>query len=275
MTASPTRSPRRVPLRLPTLVEVIGLLAFIVVIAPLIVVAGAALNADRMSFPPENWTFDWMIQALMQRDFMSGAFISFLLASSAALTATAFALPIVLLLRKANPAVARIVSLSFLGPLIVPSVIFALALYQVMILLIGSGNFLGLFIGHVIITLPFPIRTISAVSEGLDPALEDAASSVGSRPFQTFWHVTLPTIKTGVLGGFLFAFITSWNDFSVSIFLAPNQALPLSIQIFEYLQYEYRPVIAAIATWSVLGSAVLVYMIDRLVGLNVFMGNRR
>lgn len=249
-------------------------ICLVFVLGPIIVVAGAALNEQSMSFPPSSLTLHWMIDALGEQEFMNGALISFALACSSALISTLFAIPVALLLRRLPTSLARLLSLTFLGPLLVPSVIFALALYQVMMMSLGSANFVALLIGHVIITMPFPVRTITAVSEGLDPALEDAAASVGSSPWTTFVHVTLPLIKAGVLAGFLFAFITSWNDFSVSLFLTPRELQPLPIKIYEYLLYEYRPVIAAVSTWSVIASAALVYLIDRLVGLNVFVGQR-
>ncbi len=270
---APVRRPAR-RLRLPNLLELAAFACFLFVIGPLVVVAGAALNRDEMSFPPRNLSLHWMIDALREWDFISGALVSFGLAGGAALVATIFALPVVLVLRKTRPNIARILGLAFLGPLLVPSIIFALALYQTIMMLLGSSNLAGLFIGHVIITMPYPIRTITAVVDGLDPSLEDAASSVGSTPMRTFRHITLPLIKPGVMAGFLFAFITSWNDFSISIFLSPPGYSPLPIKIYEYLLFEYRPVIAAVATWSMLMSALLVYLIDRLVGLNVFMGNR-
>ncbi|HMN84893.1 MAG TPA: ABC transporter permease [Bauldia sp.] len=264
----------RFRLRLPTLLELGALLAFLFVVAPLVVVAGAALNSEAMAFPPRLLTFHWMIQALQEWDFVSGALVSFCLALAAASVSTMFAIPVALMLRRVRPATARLLSLTFLGPLLVPTVIFALALYQVMLTVFGSNSLFALLAGHVIITMPYPVRTITAVSEGLDPALEDAASSVGSHPWNTFRRVTFPLIKSGVVAGFLFAFITSWNDFSVSIFLTPREFAPLPIKIYEYLLYEYRPVIAAVSTWSVLASAALVYIIDRLVGLNVFVGQR-
>lgn len=265
--------PRR-KLRLPTGLEIAAFASFIFVIGPLVVVAGAALNSETMSFPPQSLTLHWMIQALRESTFVNGAAVSFVVAMVAATLSTIFALPVVLMLRRVPPATARLVSLVFMGPLLVPSVIFALALYSVMMQMFGVTSIVALIIGHVIITMPFPVRTISAVTEGLDPALEDAASSVGATPWRTFLSVTLPLIKSGVVAGFLFAFITSWNDFAVSIFLTPREMQPLAIKIYEYLLYEYRPLIAAVSTWSMLGSAALVLIIDRLVGLSVFSGQR-
>lgn len=265
---------RRIRLRLPTGLEIAAFCSFVVVVAPLIVVAGAALNAEAMVFPPKSLTLHWMGAALTDRSFINAAMASFVVAFVAAAVSTIFALPIALRLRKAPPLVARLLTLSFMGPLLVPSVIFALALYSVIIYALGVTNLFVLMIGHIVITMPYPVRTITAVTENLDPALEDAASSVGATPWRTFLSVTLPLIKPGVIAGFLFAFITSWNDFSISIFLSPRELQPLPIKIYEYLLYEYRPLIAAVSTWSVIGSAVVVMIIDRLVGLNVFSGRR-
>ncbi|MCJ9670369.1 MULTISPECIES: ABC transporter permease [unclassified Neorhizobium] len=267
-------SSRKMRLPLPTALGIAAFCAFVIVVAPLFVVVGAALNAEAMFFPPKQLTLHWMVAALTDGSFVNGALISFTVAAVAATVSTIFALPVALQLRKAPPTVAKILTLSFMGPLLVPSVIFALSLYSVVIYAFGVTNLFVLVIGHVMITMPYPVRTITAVTENLDPALEDAASSVGANPWRTFVSVTLPLIKPGVIAGFLFAFITSWNDFSISVFLTPRELQPLPIKIYEYLLYQYRPLIAAVSTWSVIGSAIVVLIIDRLVGLNVFTGRR-
>ncbi len=275
MTFTQQTSRPRLTVPRPTLLGVAAFCCLILVIAPLIVVAGAALNADAMFFPPRNFTLRWMIEAVTDEMFVKAALVSFLVALASAAISTIFAVPVALRLRKAPPAVARVLTLTFMGPLLVPTIIFALALYSVILYMFGVTSLAALVIGHVIITMPYPVRTITAVTENLDPALEDAASSVGATPWRTFLSVTLPLIKSGVIAGFLFAFITSWNDFSISIFLTPREFQPLPIRIYEYLLYEYKPLIAAVSTWSVIGSAVVVLAIDRLVGLDVFSGRRR
>lgn len=259
----------------PSLLGVVAFCCLVFVVAPLIVVAGAALNADAMFFPPRNFTLRWMLEAVTDEMFVKAALVSFIVALVSSSISTCFAIPVALRLRKAAPVVARIMTLTFMGPLLVPTIIFALALYSVILYIFGVTSLVALVIGHVIITMPYPVRTITAVTENLDPALEDAASSVGATPWRTFLSVTLPLIKSGVIAGFLFAFITSWNDFSISIFLTPREFQPLPIRIYEYLLYEYKPLIAAVSTWSVIGSAVVVLAIDRLVGLDVFSGRRR
>ena len=265
---------RRPRLRFPKPLTIAAYLVLAIVLGPLIVVFGAALNAENMTFPPRQWTLDWMVLAVTDAKFVMGALNSAVVALAAATLSTVFAMPIALLVNRLPVKQARIVSLAFLGPLLIPSIIFALALYQVMVFTVGSANPVALMIGHVIITLPFPVRTVTAAAEDLDPALTDAAASVGGTPFYTFRKITLPLLKPGIVAGFLFAFLVSWNDFNVSIFLSPYSFQLLPIQIYEYLLYEYKPLIAAVAAWSVIGTGALIMVIDKLVGLNVFIGKR-
>lgn len=269
----PTAKPR-FRLRRPRLLTLAAYLVLLIVLAPLIVVFGTAMNAQSMSFPPQEWTLEWMIAALRDPKFLGGAINSTLVALVAAGLSTGFALPVALLVSKLPLRWGRIVSLAFLGPLLIPSIIFALAIYQIMVYSLGSANPVALMIGHIIVTLPFPVRTITAAAEDLDPALSDAAASIGAPPWLTFRTITLPLLKPGIVAGFLFAFLVSWNDFNISIFLAPFNFQLLPIQIYEYLLFEYKPLIAAVAAWSVIGTGTLILIIDRLVGLNVFIGRR-
>lgn len=255
-------------------ISVLALVGYAFVLAPLVVVIGTSVNRVDMAFPPRSFSLVWFVEAVRHHEFVDAAKISLLLALSAAVVSTLSALLVTMLLRRAQPWVRRVVSTAFLGPFLVPSVILALALYQVVRMMLGTASAWALFIGHVVITMPFPVRTIAAVVEGLDPALEDAAASVGAAPLRTFFHVTLPLIKPGVIAGALFAFIASWNDFPISIFLAPPAMVPLPIKIYTYIQFEYKPLIAALSTCLIGLSVVLVYAIERLVGLSVFIGEK-
>ena len=255
-------------------VSIIAVIGYTFVLAPLVVVIGTSVNRTDMSFPPTDFSLIWFAEAIRRPEFVDAAIVSLFLALGAAVVSTLCALPVTVLLRNARPKLRRTISAAFLGPLLVPSVILALALYQVVLIVAGTVATWALFVGHVVITLPFPVRTIAAVVEGLDPDLEDAAASVGATPLQTFFKVTLPLIKPGVIAGALFAFVASWNDFPISIFLAPPQMVPLPIKMYTYIQYEYKPLIAAISTFLIGMSVVLIYSIERLVGLDVFIGEK-
>src|SRR3989442_5947905 len=253
-------------------VAVLAMIGYLFVVATLLVVIGASFNRDYMAFPPENLSLTWFGQALRQPEFVQAAKVSLGLGVDAAVLSTALAISVCVMLRRLRPGLRTAISAAFLGPLLVPSVILALALYQVVILATRTTSFLALLIGHVVITLPYPIRTITAVLERVDPSVEDAAASVGATPLQTALKIVLPLAKSGVIAGALFAFIVSWNDFPISIFLAPPDGIPLPVRIYSYILFEYKPLVAAISTYLVLLSIGIVYAIERLVGLTVFVG---
>ena len=241
-------------------------------LAPLVVVIGASFNRDFMAFPPEHFSLAWFGEVFRQPEFIAAAKVSLVLGSVSAALTTVLAIAVTVLLRRANPRLRTVVNTAFLGPLLVPSVILALALYQVVIVATRTTSFLALLIGHIVVTLPYPIRTITAVLEGLDPSLDDAAASVGATPLQTITKIILPLAKSGIVAGALFAFIVSWNDFPISIFLAPPQGIPLPVRIYSYILFEYKPLIAAVSTYLILLSVIIVFSIERLVGFTVFVG---
>lgn len=253
-------------------VAALAIVGYVFAVAPLVVVVGVAFNREYMAFPPEHLSLVWFAETLRQPQFVDAAKVSILLGGVAAVTSTLLAASVCILLRRANPTVRAAVNTAFLGPLLVPSVILALALYQVVIVATRTTNFLALIVGHIVITLPYPIRTITAVLEGVDRSLEDAAASVGANPVQVAAKIVFPMAKAGVVAGALFAFIASWNDFPISIFLAPPTGVPLPVRIYSYLQFEYKPLVAALSTYLIALSIFLVYVIERLVGLSVFVG---
>jgi putative spermidine/putrescine transport system permease protein len=125
----------------------------------------------------------------------------------------------------------------------------------------------AMFIGHTLVALPYVFLTVSAVLVVFDRSLEEAARSLGAGPLTSFARITLPLIKGGVISGALFAFITSFDQFPISLLLVSVGNTPLPIQLFDYLRFSFDPAAAAVSTVSVLMSVAIVLLVDRLVGL--------
>jgi len=134
------------------------------------------------------------------------------------------------------------------------------------------NNILNLIIGHTIITIPYVIRTVAAVLYRFNRSLEEAAMNLGANPLRTFFKITLPLIKTGVIAGALFAFIMSFDNFAVSIFLTGPRAETLPIIIFMHLRYEADPTLAAVCTLLIIGITALVLLLERFMSLEQFVG---
>jgi putative spermidine/putrescine transport system permease protein len=134
------------------------------------------------------------------------------------------------------------------------------------------NSVLNLIIGHTIITIPYVIRTVAAVLYRFNRSLEEAAMNLGANPLKTFFKITLPLIKTGVIAGALFAFIMSFDNFAVSIFLTGPTTETLPIVIFMHLRYETDPTLAAVCTLLIIGITALVFLLERFMSLEQFVG---
>ncbi len=99
--------------------------------------------------------------------------------------------------------------------------------------------------------------------------------NVGASPLRTITAITLPIIKTGVLAGMMMSFILSWNNFALSIFLASPRWVPLPLQLYSYIKFEFDPSAAALSTFLIFLSGIAIVLIDRLIGFGVVMGLQR
>jgi putative spermidine/putrescine transport system permease protein len=163
-----------------------------------------------------------------------------------------------------------VVTQLLMSPLLIPTVVIGLAIYQAAIMIGIGRSFLALTIGHIIITLPFPLRTIMANLQNTDPSLEEAAIMLGEHPVRAFFKITFPQVRMGVAGGALLSFIVSWNNYPLSIFLSTPEFAPLPVEIFFYLQWQFEPLIAAVSTITILFSILLIFAVERMIGLSAF-----
>jgi putative spermidine/putrescine transport system permease protein len=156
----------------------------------------------------------------------------------------------------------------FLSPLVFPTIIVGVALL-LFFRRIGMPILPGLILAHVLIGTPYCIRSILTSLQGFDVALEEAGQSLGASPVRTFFLITLPLIRPGILCGWLFAFIVSFGELNMALFLTGPGVTTLPIEIFAYLQFQgSQLVIAAASTLQICLIIVLVTAIERLVGLS-------
>ena len=123
-------------------------------------------------------------------------------------------------------------------------------------------------IGHVVVTLPYVVRSVAAVLAGLDRSLEEAAKGLGAGPFTVARLITLPLIKPGVVAGAVFTFILSFDNVVVSIFLTTPRLVPLPIQIYNYVESSAKPIIASISTLQIAAIVAMLVVAERLVGFS-------
>ena len=130
-----------------------------------------------------------------------------------------------------------------------------------------------LLLAHVVITLPYMVRTVMASLARLDPLAEEAAMTLGASRLRAFFHVTLPLLLPGLVAGAVFAFIVSFDNVSVSLFLTTARSLTLPIAVLGYVEFNFDPSVAALSTLLILTSLVAAIGVERAVGLRRALGH--
>jgi putative spermidine/putrescine transport system permease protein len=232
------------------------------------VVLASVSETSYLTFPPKTLTLKWYAKALAQEEYVRGFKYSMILAVVTVLIATGIG-------TLAGYAIVRyrfwgrdLINAFFLAPIIFPMLIIGIALLLFYTMLNVSGSFIGLVFGHVVITFPYVIRTVSASLYRFDEALEEAAMTLGANRFTTFFRITLPIIKPGLIAGGLFAFITSFDNVPVSIFLVGSKATTLPIVIFSYIEFGLDPSIAAVSTFLICLTGLTILIIEKWIGFS-------
>jgi putative spermidine/putrescine transport system permease protein len=243
------------------------------ILAPIVVVVAVSLTDSPIpEFPPRGLTLRWYAHALSEDVFTTSALNSLWLATIATALATPLALAAAYGLVRGRFRGRDAIQTLLLAPLVVPSLVIGLA-----ILLAFSGMGVRdvgarLVGAHVLITFPYMVRTILASLARLDPAVEEAARTLGASALRCFVLVTLPLVRPGVVAGMLFAFIVSFDNVSLSLFLTNARTNTLPIAILNYVEYNFDPSVAAISTMLVAFSLGAALLVERLVGLRRVVG---
>lgn len=161
---------------------------------------------------------------------------------------------------------------AFLSPLIVPAVVTGFALLLFLSKIGVVSGFPRLLAGHIIITLPYALRATLASLVGRDRRLTEAALILGATEKQAFWSVTLPLIRTGIVTGAVFTFAISMDDVAVSLFLTDPTTYTLPVALVSNMRASFDLTIAAAAVLLVGITAILIIILERLVGFDRLIG---
>jgi putative spermidine/putrescine transport system permease protein len=226
--------------------------------APIAIVVPLAFSsADFLRFPPPSYSLRWFSNFFSRRDWMEAAVnsfkIGFLTAALATTLGTAAAYGLVRGRSRRKDGLYAF----FISPMIVPNIVFALALYYLFSRLRMVGNMWSLVLGHTVLALPPVIIVLSASLQSVDYALEQAAMIHGARRFRAFREVTLPLIFPGVITAALFAFLVSFDDLLIAVFLSGSSAVTLPKRMWDGVRLEIDPTVAAVALLVMLLPAVI------------------
>jgi len=242
---------------------------------PTLIIIGASFTSgDIIQFPPDGFSLRWY-RRLWELDSFIDAFGRTFVVS---LICTVIAIPIGTLAAiglaryrlRFQQALQVYLLLPFTIPLVVSGIALMIFFGEVRIL----GNLWPVGLALCLINLPFMIWSVSATVNALDPELENAAYNCGAPPVQAFFAVTLPAVMPGVITGALLMFILAFNEFLVSLFLTDARTVTLPVQIYNSIRSVITPDLAAVSVVYILVALLAVWLLDRLVGLDIFLKSR-
>ena len=244
-----------------------ALLAFMTL--PTVVVIVASMNpTEILAFPPSGVSLRWYEHALTYPQFRRAAVNSLIVTSVSVAVALPLGTAAALALVRYGVGSSRVWAALLLSPLVVPGVAVGLGF-----LILGArlgllANPSVLIVAHVVLVLPFVIRSVMVSVANLDPMLERAALSLGARPWRVFVRITLPLLRPGLFAALLFAVIVSVNEFVVSLFISTRVTEILPVAMFTYVVNYTDPTMAAVSTLFIGATFVAVFAADRLLHLS-------
>ncbi|PTM39647.1 ABC transporter permease [Bosea sp. 124] len=250
--------------------------AFVVfMLAPLLIVCVVAFTPEGyLSLPTRGPSLRWFRAIFDYPEFVRAFRDSLWLAALSSTIAIMLAVPAALAIARYRFPGREAMTTLFMSPLMVPHVVLGIAFLRFFTQIGISGTFVGLVLSHIIVVIPFALRLVLAASYGIDRRIEHAAISLGAGTGTVFRRVTLPLILPGVVSGWLLAAINSFDEVTMTVFIASPATVTLPVRMFLYIQDNIDPLIAAVSACLIAMTAALLFALDRLFGLDrLFVGS--
>ncbi|HEY0295210.1 MAG TPA: ABC transporter permease [Bordetella sp.] len=252
------------------LAQVLALLVLAYLLLPgLAVIPVSFTDRSYLSFPAQHWSLQYYRQLIDSPAWRDSALQSIMVAAISTALATLLGSLAAIGAWRLGGRLGGLVRLLALVPLIVPTIVGALAYYRLYIDLGLLDTFAGVVLTHVIAAMPFVFMSVGSALSNFDPRLEQAARSMGARPWQVLRRVTLPAIRPGVWSGALFAFIVSWDEIVVLLFVTTRDVYLLPRAMWDGINQNVDPSIAAVATLMIAVTFACLCVQRLLVGRRV------
>ena len=252
--------------------RVIAALVLLFLMAPLLVVIPLSLNAvpyftftkGMLSLDPEAYSLRWYREVIQDERWLLAIKNSFSIAFSATLLSTFLGTLAAIGLSRAHMPYRTTIMSILISPIVVPLVIMATGMYFFYAKVGLNSTYLGVVLAHTARGTPFVVITVTATLVGFDNSLVRASASLGATPIRTFFKVVVPLVLPGVVSGAGFAFVTSFDDVVVVMFLAGYKQRTIPLQMWSGIREEINPTILAVATLIIILSMILMFTLELL-----------
>ena len=244
-------------------------LTYLFLVGPIVIVIGAAFSdTGYLAFPPEGLTLRWFVNAWEVSAFRATFLTSLQVAVLATTLSLAIGVPAAYAMAKYRGGLPPVLGTVFVLPILVPEIVFGFSMLRSVAIGLDVPILPALVLGHALLVLPYTVRVTAASLASFDFAAEEAAVSLGSPPWRTFFTIVLPNIRAGLIAAFILAFITSLNDVSISLFLTGPGISTLPIQLLAYVEQFFDPTIASVSVLLMVLTVSVMAVVERTLGLS-------
>jgi len=248
------------------------LLVLIFLIGPFLIIVAASFSAgDTLAFPPQGFSFKWILKVFTVESFRDSFVMSMFLAIGGTFAALLLGIPAAYAMSRYKLPMSETVRTIVSAPIIVPGIIVGLALLRYFVVPVGVSITLALFLADTALILPYAVRVVSASLNNLRSDIEEAAVLLGSSRLGAFFRVVLPNIRGGILSAFILGFVTSFNQVPVSLFLSGPGVRTLPIDMLGYMEIVFDPSIAALSSLLAFLSIGIVFAAERFLGFSRYV----
>ncbi|MFI4987083.1 MAG: ABC transporter permease [Alphaproteobacteria bacterium] len=250
---------------------VLAIYGFILI--PLAVVIAVSFNpGSGFDFPPPGLSLRWYAALLEKAPFRHAFFeVSLPVGLAAACAATLLGTAAAVGIERFRFPGRGALEAFFLMPIIVPHILLGAALYLYVTRLGWNASLATLATGHVLIATPFVIRNVTAGLAGLEPSIEEAAVNLGAGRVRAFFLVVVPQIKSALISGAVFAFIVSFSDINIALFLSGPDTTTLPVYLFSQIQWESDPSVAAASAVQIVIIALIILALQKVFRVRIGM----
>ncbi|WUI01239.1 ABC transporter permease [Spirillospora sp. NBC_00431] len=239
---------------------VVGLIGLLLIAPTAVVIPMSFSSGTTFQFPPDGWSLRWYESFFTSERWMRSLLTSVQIALLVAVTATVLGVAVAYGLNRAGFRGRGALRSLMMAPLIVPSIVVAVAIYGVFLKWQLNGTALGYVAAHTVMALPFVVTVMSTSFAGYDRTLDTAAATLGATAWKTFFRITVPLVAPGVLSGFVFAFVMSLDEVVIALFLQTPDITTLPVQMYNSITLEIDPTIAAASSLMVVATSVVLLM---------------
>ena len=246
-----------------------SILVFAFLFLPLLIIAVTAFgNEPTIMFPIHGFSLEWFEKAISSQSFQKAFGLSLQIALLSTIAALIVGIPAAYALSRYSVKGKKFIKNFFLSPTIVPGIVVGYALFQFVVIKLKFPIYEGLLLGHFLVVLPYIIRVVGGSLEQFDYSIEEVAWSLGCPKFQAFFFFFLPNISSGIISSFLLAFINSFNNIPVSMFLSGPGISTLPASLMSYVEYNYDPTVSAVSVLLMVATVIVMFVVEKTLGIS-------